>query len=53
MKTSLSERVMRGNMPKVDVKETSIVCIVANSLSNQDDGNDAPYSRTVWITQVS
>ena len=53
MKTSLSERVMRGNMPKVDREKTSIVCIVANSLSNQDDGNDAPCCLIVWITQVS
>ena len=37
MKTSLSERVMRGNMPKGDLKETSIVCIVVNSLSRGDD----------------
>ena len=33
MRTSLSESVMRRNMTKGDVKETSIVRIVANSLS--------------------
>lgn len=40
MKTSLSEGVMRRNMPKGDVKETSIVCIVANSLSKGYDSTD-------------
>jgi hypothetical protein len=51
MKTSLSERVMGRNMPKGDVKETCIVCIVANSLSNEDDSNDALCSLIVWIIQ--
>jgi len=53
MKTSLSERVVKWNMPKGDVKEIIIACIVANSLSNEDDSDDAPCSLIVWITQVS
>ena len=53
MKTSSPESVIRENMPKGDVKETSIVCIVVNSLSNEDDSNDAPCSLIVWVTQVS
>lgn len=46
MKTSLSERVMRGNMPKGDRKETSIVCIVANSLSKGYDSAEAQGRRS-------
>ena len=42
-----------GEHAKNDVKEISIVCIVANSLSNEDDNDDAPCSLIVWITQVS
>ena len=41
MKISLSESVMRRNMPKGDVKETSIVRIVANSLSKGYDSTEA------------
>ena len=41
MKTSLSEGVMRRNMPKGDVKETSIVCIVVNSLCKGYESTEA------------
>lgn len=41
MRASLSETVMRRNMPKSDVKEASIVCIVANSLYKGYDSTEA------------
>jgi len=41
MRTSLSETVLKRNMPKGDVKETSIVCIVANSLPKAYDSTEA------------
>ena len=47
MKTSLAEGVMRRNMPKGDVKETSIVCIVANSLSKGYDSSPEEKARSL------
>jgi hypothetical protein len=41
MKTSLSESAVRGHMPRADAKETSIVCIVTNSLSKGCDSTEA------------
>ena len=41
MRTSLSETVLKGNMPKGDVKETSTVCIVVNSLYEECDSIEA------------
>ena len=37
MKPSSLESVVKRNMLKVDLKEINTVCIVANSLSNEDD----------------
>ena len=41
MKTSPSRSVLKRNTQKADVKETSIVWIVANSLSREYDSNEA------------
>ena len=40
MKTSPSRRVPKRNTQKADLKETSIVWIVANSLSKEYDSNE-------------
>jgi len=40
MKASLLESVLKMNTQKTDVKETSIVWIVANSLSREYDSNE-------------
>jgi hypothetical protein len=40
MRASLSEAVLKRNMAKADVKETSIVCIVANSLCKGYDSTE-------------
>jgi hypothetical protein len=41
MKTSPSGSVLKRNTQKADVKETSIVWIVANSLSKEYESNEA------------
>lgn len=41
MRTSLSETVLKRNMAKGDVKETSTVCIVVNSLYEECDSIEA------------
>lgn len=41
MKTSPSKSVLKRNTQKADVKETSIVWIVVNSLSKEYDSNEA------------